>query len=159
MDYIDNVNTPEFLEKCWVTRYFLETKDDVGEEFSTLKWLGMIDDDTLAMINGYIDKAEKFDADFDPEIDGGELEDIAFLISYCAAAETGVPFGDFLDSEAHNKTHDKTIASFNIFVTFESLRRKKLVEWKGEGKIINPDTTFFAQTELGKKLHKHMGGK
>lgn len=159
MDYIDNVDTPEFLENCWVTRYFLETKDNVGEEFSTLKWLGMIDNDTLAMITEYIDKAEKLDAKFDPEKDSGGLEDIAFLIGYCAAAETGIPFGDFLDSEAHEKTHNETIAAFNVFVTLESLRRKKLVDWKGEGKITNPNTTLFAQTELGKKLQKHMGGR
>lgn len=149
MEFFDVVDVPEYLDDCPATRFLFETKDRI-ENFSTLEWLKTLDNDTLALITQYM---ETSNAMSDAEaIESTEMKDYAFLVGHCMAYEMGMPFGDLVDTKEFKELQESSMGVFNVFLVFESLRRKGLVAFKGNGKITEKNFTEVSQTELGRQL-------
>ena len=109
------------MSKDYFTAFLDETSTNVKGDFSTLKWLELMDKDTLAFLQKQMDQ-------FDHEIyDAEEALDIINLVKKLSELENG----DIDDTEI-------LIQSFFELVVMESLKRKGLVKIEGCGKISKP---------------------
>lgn len=130
----------EELENIF-TIYLNETKNNV-KPFSTMSWLETLDDDTLKMLCSYIDNFSKSDEDLNLI----EVADIFSLVENLLQLEI-----EALNYIYDLDTIDKYVQYLLIFVNVESMRRKGLVDYNGNGSLID-DTTSFKITDHGKKI-------
>jgi hypothetical protein len=117
------------------TDYLKNTHKNVDGDFSTLKWLRYIDQDSLNMLSTCLDNLD--DSKTSDEINSDEVCDMISLISHLASLELYPEMPQIQDIDI------STFGSNLItLATMEKLRRKGLVEVEGDGKIINYSTSF-----------------
>ena len=141
--------TDDFELNPFFTEYLDETHKRV-KPFSTMGWLRWMDDDSLKMLNGYIDNLDESICSED-DINEDEVVDLCQLVTKLIQLEMA-------DAASKGKKpdcpdHTDCIHRLVMMVCTELLRRKGFVTYKGSGKIIKDDTKI-ALTELGKEM-KH----
>jgi hypothetical protein len=124
----------------YLVDYFNETYYLIKDDFTALKWLNIIDTDTLNMLNSYIDN---FELKNENNINEEEVYDFIELSKLICEQEKKYVNVDIYD----------IIKRFCILVSVEMLRRKGLCEILGDGKITD-DNTEFILTEKGNSIKK-----
>ena len=123
------------FDNNFFTTYLDETKDRIEGEFTASKWLKMLDLDSLEMLDSCIDN---FDESITPieDVDDDEAADMVQLVTQIVKIESDIPeWSNEFDLEG-------TIQSFTALVAFEKLRRKGLIEIRGDGKLTGKSTHF-----------------
>ena len=125
----------DVFENHLFTEYLEETKDKIVGEFTTLKWLQWLDDDTIKMLSDY---TEQFSNNVsEDDINEDEATDILMLVRHLIVAETDKPSWM---PDAPDVTD--FIPPFVALVVLEGMRRKKLVNINGSGKLVGDNTTY-----------------
>jgi hypothetical protein len=128
--------TPFFAE------YLQETHHNI-KPFSAAAWLAWLDEDSLNMLDGYVDNFH--DETPEDEVDENEVIDFYQLVEGIIELET-----DKKEFEEDYPDHAECAQYLCVMTTLELLRRKGLAKIKGDGKITGKDTTYTL-TELGQK--------
>ncbi len=178
MNFLDLINTPDYLNDSPITRYFLETKGE-KHNWNTVEWLSRIDDDTFSMLVSCVDKLEEgamkeipatnefgqevFQGSYGVENSDSKTEiqdeiDFSFLVAHCAAAEKGISFDEFIKTPTLENDWVDYAAALAVFITCEGMRRKGIVNFTGPGKISEIGTTDITATEKGKKIMENDNG-
>jgi hypothetical protein len=123
------------------TKYLVETKNKINGEFTTLKWLQYIDNDSILMLHFAMDNFDESTPIED--VDEVESMDVIRLADCLAIKE--MKHIDF-------PIIDLSILLTNLknLVTLEMMNRKGLVVIEGSGKITDVNTNFIL-TEDGVK--------
>ena len=180
MNFLDIINTPDYLNESPVTRYFLETKGE-KHNWNTVEWLSRIDNDTLSMLSKYVDKLETHEEEtattsptneFGQEVFQGSYGeangettnevldeiDFIFLVAHCAAAEKGLTFDEFIRIPSLEEAWSDYAVALAIFVTCEGMRRKGIVKFTGSGKVTEIGGTDIVSTAHGKSIMENDSG-
>ena len=133
-------------DDCEMTPLFTEYLEETCHKidpFNTMAWLGWLDDDSLSMLNGYIDNFEESTPE--EEVNEEEVIDFYQLVEGLIELETGKK-----EFEPDYPDHAESAQYLCVMVTMELLRRKGLVTFNGSGKVTSEGATFEL-TELGKQ--------
>jgi hypothetical protein len=116
------------------TKYLKETKNKIDGEFTTLKWLQYIDNDSLSMLHSAMDN---FDEETPIEdVDEVESMDVIKLADNLAIKEMNHMDFPIMDSSI-------LLTNLKNLVTLEMMNRKGLVLIEGGGKITDMNTSFI----------------
>ncbi len=131
----------EKREEGLFTKYFGETKSKINGQFTTLKWLQYIDNDSLSMLHSAM---YNFDESTPIEdVDEVESMDVIKLADNLAIKEMKPMDFPIVDSSI-------LLTNLKNLVTIELMNRKGLVIIEGSGKITDLNTSFNL-TECGIK--------
>ena len=110
----------EYVFSC----YLEETKNKIEGEFTTLKWLQFLDQDSLKMLDSYLNN---FQENVDPEdVNDTEVADLLTLVNMLIE----------LEGVKEYEVDSKEIAlEFMALIVAEGLSRKGLIAIDGTGKI------------------------
>ena len=145
----DTVPVRQGFKECFLTRYFLETRQG---KTTTLDWLKTLDNDTFSMLNKEATYfLEQCQDDAVEPIDSPKLNDIMFLFFHLLAMELDILPEPLCDTgifslegnDEQSKKYLKFLQSFLALVSMESLRRTGVIEIKGTGKITEPEKTVI----------------
>jgi len=125
-----------------LTQYLNETKHNVKRQFTALKWLQYIDQDSLNMLVKYSDN---FDEMYSSNINDDEVIDMFQLVNTIMKLESKKPKLDSVES----------MRNFCIFITMENMRRKGLINIEGNGNITDFETKF-SLTKKGIEIQEHI---
>lgn len=129
----------ESMDHCPLTKLFLSTQKNAKSN-TTLAWMREISSEDLQNIADMADKLEQESSDYL----GEDVLDYVSL-SWCLASfETNKP----LDKITNEMLEDCAVNA-GLLATFESLRRKSIVNIEGEGKSTDIKTTNVVATDIG----------
>ena len=155
-------------ESFVLTSYLKQTKNNVEGDFSTLKWLNWLDNDTLKFLSKSIDAFENENPDEDT------IVDVTMLVEYISSFENNtVPFSNLNTDEVGEDWHieefwdedpddeeindfSNRVESLRALVVMERFRRKGMLEFSANNSGTLSSNPEIILTKKGKKVKNIM---